>query len=40
MSQYHSKDGYYCNPSVVSLNIMYVLHNVINLSVDVSYVLV
>ncbi len=35
-----SKDGYYCNPSVVTLNIMYDLHNVINLSFDVSHVLV
>ncbi len=30
----------YCSPSVVTLNIMYDLHNVINLSVDMSHVLV
>ncbi len=36
----HSKDGHYCNPPIVTLNIMYDLHNVINLSVDVSHVLV
>ncbi len=34
------KDGYYCNPPIVTLNIMYDLHNVINLSVDVSHVLI
>ncbi len=39
-NQYHSKDGYYCNPPIVTLNIMYNVHNVINLSVDVSHVLV
>ncbi len=32
--------GYYCNPPIVTLNIMYDLHNVINVSIDVRHVLV